>query len=76
MDDKKDLYELLGDYLSDDAPVEAYIGWSGSTNYGDVGSYVRIDGSRLWLEFASQQGVGYNSGEDADHISILYGVIN
>ncbi|PAD35493.1 DUF3500 domain-containing protein [Terribacillus saccharophilus] len=57
---------LLDVYLSDDALAETYIGWSGSTNYDDVGSYVRIDGPRLWLEFASQQGVGYNSGEDAE----------
>jgi hypothetical protein len=52
---------LLDAYLSEEALAETYIGWSGSTDYNEIGSYIRIDGPRLWLEFASQQGVGYTS---------------
>lgn len=64
--DEDTAQELLDVYLSDDALASTYIGWSGSTDYNDVGSYMRIDGPRLWLKFASQQGVGYNSGDDAE----------
>lgn len=64
--DEDTAQELLDVYLSDDALASTYIGWSGSTDYNDIGSYVRIDGPRLWLEFASQQGVGYNSSDDAE----------
>ncbi|MFS0562061.1 DUF3500 domain-containing protein [Terribacillus sp. 179-K 1B1 HS] len=64
--DEDTAQELLDVYLSDDALATTYIGWSGSTDYNDIGSYVRIDGPRLWLEIASQQGVGYNSDDNAE----------
>ncbi|QJC54025.1 DUF3500 domain-containing protein [Paenibacillus albicereus] len=41
---------LLADYLSPEALERTYIGWSGSTDDRVPGSYVRIDGPRLWLE--------------------------
>lgn len=56
---------LLVEYLSDEALAKTYIGWSGSTDPDVIGSYVRIDGLRLWLKMAAQRGVGYSSG-DAD----------
>ncbi|WP_194843477.1 DUF3500 domain-containing protein [Paenibacillus sp. B01] len=41
---------LLAAYLSPEALERTYIGWSGSTDDRVPGSYVRIDGPRLWLE--------------------------
>ena len=68
---------LLNEYLADDALAETYIGWSVSTDYNEIGSYVRIDGPRLWLEFASQQGVGYIQVVTLlKHTFILFGVMN
>ncbi len=57
---------LLAEYLSDEALAQTYIGWSGSTDPDVIGSYVRIDGPRLWLEMAAQQGVAYSSGETTE----------
>jgi len=57
---------FLAEYLSDEALAQTYIGWSGSTDPDVIGSYVRIDGPRLWLEMAAQQGVAYSSGETAE----------
>lgn len=39
--------KLLTAYLSEEALADTYIGWSGSTDYNTMGSYVRIDGPRL-----------------------------
>jgi hypothetical protein len=33
---------------------EAKVSYSGTTNVGDRGDYVRIDGPRVWIEFATQ----------------------
>ncbi len=53
--------ELLAAYLSDEALAETKIAWSGSTNPSEKGSYVRIDGPRVWIEFASQGGIGFDA---------------
>ncbi|MCZ8518204.1 MULTISPECIES: DUF3500 domain-containing protein [Paenibacillus] len=51
--------ELLAAYLSDEALSQTYIGWSGSTSSKDHGSYIRISGPRVWIEFVCQTGVAY-----------------
>ncbi|AFC28629.1 hypothetical protein PM3016_1715 [Paenibacillus mucilaginosus 3016] len=51
--------ELLSAYLSEEALSQTYIGWSGSTSYADHGSYIRISGPRVWIEFVCQTGVAY-----------------
>ncbi|MBB6451133.1 hypothetical protein HNR44_003127 [Geomicrobium halophilum] len=48
---------LLDAYLADEALKETYIGWSGSPDYHEEGSYVRIDGPRAWIEFSSREAV-------------------
>ncbi|WP_428737359.1 DUF3500 domain-containing protein [Sulfurimonas sp.] len=57
-----DIYDpLIADYTSDDALSETYIAWAGSQSAGiDVdtsGTYMRIDGPRVWIEIACQTGV-------------------
>lgn len=64
--DAKTANKLLKAYLSKEALAKTYIGWSGSTDYNEVGSYVRIDGPRLWLEMASQEGVAYRDDVTTD----------
>ena len=52
---------LMAEYTSDSAYAETYISWAGSYLYGvDVdrnGTYMRIDGPRVWIEVACQNGV-------------------
>ncbi|MEK9714191.1 MAG: DUF3500 domain-containing protein, partial [Thalassolituus sp.] len=52
---------LMSEYTSDAAYAETYISWAGSYLYGvDVdrnGTYMRIDGPRVWIEVACQNGV-------------------
>jgi hypothetical protein len=52
---------LLADYTTDDAYADTYIAWGGTESAGvdvDVnGTYMRIDGPRLWIEVACQGGV-------------------
>lgn len=54
---EEDQQALLDAYFSEDAWAETYIAWSGSTSEEDQGSYVRIDGPRVWIEFAVQGGI-------------------
>ncbi|WP_221800779.1 DUF3500 domain-containing protein [Oceanobacter mangrovi] len=53
--------ELMDDYTSDDAFADTYVAWAGTESAGvdvDVsGTYMRIDGPRLWIEVAVQNGV-------------------
>lgn len=53
--------KLLADYTSDAAFADTYIAWAGTKSKGvdvDVsGTYMRIDGPRLWIEVACQNGV-------------------
>lgn len=51
--------ELLASYLSDEALNQTRISWSGSTDSTVNGSYIRIDGPRVWIEFVCQNGVAY-----------------
>lgn len=59
--------ELLAIYESDASLAETYIGYAGSsTTLGTSGSYFRVDGPRLWIEFIVQGGV-YDSSGVHDH---------
>lgn len=52
---------LIADYTSEEALADTYIAWAGSQEAGvdvDVANtYMRIDGPRLWIEMACQNGV-------------------
>ncbi len=52
---------LMADYTTDEALADTYIAWAGSQSAGvDVdtnGTYLRIDGPRVWIELACQGGV-------------------
>ncbi|MEO8061395.1 MAG: DUF3500 domain-containing protein [Pseudomonadota bacterium] len=48
---------LLAAYESSDALRETYVGYAGATDLGEKGSYVRIDGPRIWMEFVVQPAV-------------------
>ncbi|HEX5221722.1 MAG TPA: DUF3500 domain-containing protein [Verrucomicrobiae bacterium] len=50
---------LLTDYLSAAALAQTYVGYSGSTNLATLGSYFRVDGPRVWIEFNARPGVAY-----------------
>ncbi|TWT27282.1 DUF3500 domain-containing protein [Planomicrobium sp. CPCC 101110] len=54
---EEDQEAILEAYYAEDAWAETYIAWSGSTSSEDQGSYVRIDGPRVWIEFAVQGGI-------------------
>lgn len=52
---------LLADYTSEDAFADTYIAWAGTSSTTiDVdsdGTYMRIDGPRVWIELVCQNGV-------------------
>ena len=53
--------QLLADYTSTTAYANTYVAWAGSSgtsvpNVGQQGTYVRIDGPRVWIEIAVQGG--------------------
>jgi uncharacterized protein DUF3500 len=50
---------LLAAYESDEALAETYVGYAGSADLSTRGSYVRIDGPRVWIEASVQGGVVY-----------------
>lgn len=50
---------LLADYESAAALAQTYVGYSGSANLGTLGSYLRVDGPRVWIEFSARPGVAY-----------------
>ncbi|WP_157967407.1 MULTISPECIES: DUF3500 domain-containing protein [Paraliobacillus] len=54
---EEDKEALLDAYYADDAWSETYIAWSSSTSVDDEGSYIRIDGPRVWIEFSVQGGI-------------------
>ena len=39
--------------------ADTYVAWSGSTSDEVAGSYIRIDGPHVWIEFICQNGVVY-----------------
>lgn len=53
--------QLMEEYTSDEAFADTYVAWAGSQSKGvDVdtsGTYMRIDGPRLWIEIACQGGI-------------------
>lgn len=49
---------LLADYTSEAALAQTYVGHAGADDLSKPGSYVRIDGPRLWIEFVVQPAVG------------------
>jgi Protein of unknown function (DUF3500) len=48
---------LVAAYLSPAALAETYIGYAGATDFSKEGSYVRIDGPRIWMELIVQRAV-------------------
>jgi hypothetical protein len=48
---------LVADYESPAALADTFIGYAGATDLSAKGSYVRIDGPRLWMEFIVQPAV-------------------
>lgn len=48
---------LLESYLSKDALADTYVGFAGSPDLGTQGSYVRIDGPRVWIELVVQRAI-------------------
>jgi hypothetical protein len=47
-------------YLTDAALAQTYIAWASYSDLSTRGSYVRIDGPRVWIEFSVQSGVVYS----------------
>jgi hypothetical protein len=48
---------LLAAYLEPDALNETYVGISGTPDLSTKGSYVRIDGPRIWMELVVQPAI-------------------
>jgi len=51
---------LISDYTSATAYQDTYVAWGGSSSSPDVdvsGTYMRIDGPRVWIEVACQGGI-------------------
>jgi hypothetical protein len=48
---------LLAAYLDADALNQTYVGISGSPDFSTKGSYVRIDGPRIWMEIVVQPAI-------------------
>jgi len=48
---------LIAAYESAAALKETYVGYAGATDLSGKGSYVRIDGPRIWMEFVVQPAV-------------------
>ena len=49
--------DMLASYLSDTALAQTYVAYAGSTSLTTRGSYFRIDGPRVWIEWSVQNGV-------------------
>ncbi len=64
---------LVAAYTSADAYAHTYVAWGGTKSAGvdvDVnGTYMRIDGPRVWIEVACQQGVVI---QNATHYHTIY----
>lgn len=52
---------LLGIYESDEALGQTYVGYVGATDLSTKGSYLRIDGPRVWIEVTVQGGIVYKN---------------
>lgn len=49
---------LMADYSAASALAQTYVGVAGAADLSKPGSYVRIDGPRVWIEFIVQPAVG------------------
>lgn len=58
---EEDQKALLDAYFAEDAWADTYIAWSGSTDSEDQGSYIRIDGPRVWIELTVQGGIVFQN---------------
>jgi len=58
---EEDQEALLDAYFAEDAWADTYIAWSGSTDSEDQGSYIRIDGPRVWIELTVQGGIVFQN---------------
>lgn len=52
---------LLSDYESEASLAATYVGYVGSADLSTSGSYVRIDGPRVWIEASVQGGIVYRN---------------
>ena len=50
---------LLDAYLAVEALADTYIGFAGSPDLATQGSYVRIDGPRVWIELVVQRAIAF-----------------
>lgn len=50
---------LLASYESDEALAQTYVAYAGSIDLSTQGSYIRIDGPRVWIEDSVQGGIVY-----------------
>ena len=48
---------LVAAYEEPAALADTYVGFAGSPDFSTKGSYVRIDGPRVWMEFVVQPAV-------------------
>ena len=49
------------DYVTTAALADTYIAWSNYSDLATRGSYIRIDGPRVWIEFSVQSGVIFSA---------------
>lgn len=49
--------DLLAAYLSDAALAQTYVAYAGAGTVSSNGSYFRVDGPRVWIEFSVQRGI-------------------
>lgn len=52
--------EQTANYTTEDNLDLTYIAWSGSTDIATQGSYARIDGPNVWIEFTVQAGAAFD----------------
>jgi hypothetical protein len=52
---------LMADYGADRSLTRTYVSWATSTDSTVQGSYVRIDGPRVWIEFSVQRGAVFQN---------------
>jgi hypothetical protein len=53
--------ELLAAYLADAALAQTYVAYAGAGDINTNGSYFRIDGPRVWIEYSVQRGILINT---------------
>lgn len=53
--------DLLASYLSDSSLASTYVAYAGAGNVTSSGSYIRVDGPRVWIEFSVQRGVIFSN---------------